>query len=166
MHGCRDIILRWEKWRIGYNLILLIEGIWILREHLLAAFTDFWIFIIIFAMIANICFCFGPLFQICMMKLLSFFTKDRSKLCFNVLSYTFFYLGLGFSMWLVWIMSLSGLTQLGGSVYYVYTTEFKDKTLAFLHFYTWAALLSLTLIILYRIIRNKRERRDHYNQHF
>ena len=149
----KAVFLRWEKWRIGYNLILLVEGLWVLREHLVSAFLRFGHFMILFAIVANVCYCLGPLLEICITTLLgSRADRPRYQSFLAGLRHFLFSVGLAFSMWWVWMWSLRGLGKLGGSVHYVYTTEFKDQTLDFLSFLALGFGLYLASIILFRSI--------------
>jgi hypothetical protein len=107
MNGSKnEIFLFWEKLRIGFNLILLFEAIWFLREYLVSAFASLWDRMALIAIAANVCYFLGPLTEICVRKILGVNvdpTRHRSHLM--VLRAFLFSVGLGFSMWLVWDMA-------------------------------------------------------------
>jgi hypothetical protein len=149
----KGIVRSWEKRRLVYNLVLLVEGLWVLREHLAAAMTQFWGFMVLFAIAANVCYCLGPYLEICVRSFLGP-RADRThyQSFFAVLRYFLFWVGLLFSMWWVWMWSLRGLDHLGGSVHYIYRTEFRDQTLAFVSFLALAFALYLALSFLFRLI--------------
>ncbi len=110
----RMILLRWEKWRIAYNLILLVEGLWLLREHLVAAFAGFfWPFMVFFAVGANVCYFCGPLLEIYVHALLDSNTaRTRYHPLLAYLFYFLFAIGLLLSMWLDYMWAIRGLGKL------------------------------------------------------
>jgi hypothetical protein len=150
----KAILLRWEKWRIEYNLILLIEGLWVLREHLAVAFTRHWDHMFLLVIAANVCYCLGPLIEICVWTLLGLRAdRTRYQSFLVALRYFLFSVGLVFSMLLVWDVGLTALVgYLGGSAYYIYKNEFKDKILDFISFLALGFSMYLALIILFRLI--------------
>lgn len=110
MNGSEKAILfRWEKWRIGYNLILLAEGSWLLRKHVVAAFTGHLHIIVLFAVAANVCYFLGPLLEICASGVLgSRANRTHYKPFLAGLRYFLFWVGLAFSMSWVLVLSLRG----------------------------------------------------------
>jgi hypothetical protein len=113
MSGSKEaIFLRWEKWRIGYNLILLVEGLWLLREYLAVAFTEYRRSLFLIAIAANVCYCLGPLLEICVRTLLrSHASRARYQSFLAVFFYFLFAAGLLFSMWWVWVSAVIAPAQ-------------------------------------------------------
>jgi hypothetical protein len=118
MNVSKEVILRWEKWRIGYNLMLLAEGLWLLREHLAAAFTQFWLPMGLFAIAANVCYCLGPWLEISL-RVLGGLRAHRTRYQPFLMGFPYFlfWVGLAFSTWWVWMWAHLGVGYLGGSVY-------------------------------------------------
>ena len=108
----KAIILRWEKWRIAYNLILLVEALWFFREHLTPLFTQYTNTVVLFALGANICYCLGPLSEICVRALWRLGSdRTRYQPFLKGLFYFTFSVGLLFSMWWVWMWTLRGVPK-------------------------------------------------------
>lgn len=108
------ILLRWEKLRIAYNLILLIEALLLLWEYFAVAIAN-WRFIVLFAFAANVCYCAGPLIEICLWTLLgSPIDQTRYHSFLRFLPYFLFCVGLGLSMFIVFVITIVGSEYLGG----------------------------------------------------
>ena len=104
--GAKQIAQRWEELRIVYNIVLLGEGLWALREHLAPAFARFWFVMLLFALAANALYCLGPLLEISVDALLVRRIKRSRYLIFLVgLRGLVFLAGLLFAMWYVWTWS-------------------------------------------------------------
>lgn len=107
--------LRWEKWRIGYNLVLLVEGLWLLWEHLAVALVD-WHFMVVFAVTANVFYSLGPLIELWVWALWSSCTdQTRYRSVLAGLPYFLFLVGLGFSMLLVFSVVIQSSEYLNGT---------------------------------------------------
>ena len=111
----KRILLRWEKWRIGYSLILLVESVWLLWEHLAVALAD-WRLMVLFAVAANVCFCLGPFIEI---RARAYWSPriDRTRAGWFLagLLHFLFWAGLAFSMLLVYIVAIQGSEYLAGT---------------------------------------------------
>jgi hypothetical protein len=108
---------RWEKWRIGYNLILLVESLWLLRERLAVVFADslFMRFVVSSVIAANVCYCLGPLIEMRVWTLWGSRTdRTRYRSFLAGLPYFLFWMGLGFSMLLVYILVIHSCDYLDG----------------------------------------------------
>lgn len=125
------IFLRWEKLRIGYNLILLVEGVWLLREYLAAAFTRFRLIMVLFAIAANVCYFLGPMLEICVRTLLgSRADRPRYQSFLVGLRYFLFSVGLLFSMWWALMWAHRGLDHLHDARYSLRSVQKCIRTLS------------------------------------
>jgi len=111
------MFLRWEKWRIGYNIVLLAESLWLLREHLAVASADrlFVGFVVLSAVAANVCYCLGPLIEICAWALWgSRADRPHYRLLLAGLPCLLFWVGLAFSMLVVYSLVIQSSEYLDG----------------------------------------------------
>ena len=106
----KEILLHWEKRRIAYNLILLIEGLILLWGHYETAFSNYWRLIVIFVIAANVCYCLGPLLEIVVRALMgSRVSQTKYQSFLAGLRHFLFLPGLLFSMWWIWMWVLRGM---------------------------------------------------------
>lgn len=107
----------WEKLRIIYNVVLLAEGLlclWYLRYlavksgHLCVNVfgTRIWMMIIVFGVLANAFYCFGPLAEVFLITI----SKRRFARAKNFL----FAAGLLFSMFIIFAFAIRGYTHISG----------------------------------------------------
>jgi hypothetical protein len=113
----KAVWLGWEKLRILYNAILLVEGLiglWFLR-HLGEKVghrcpnvfgSHVWITIIIFAALANALYCLGPLAEISLVDLRVRWSRRERRLLFAA--------GLLFSMLIILAFAIRGYTHISG----------------------------------------------------
>ena len=109
--------LAWERLRIFYNVILLVEGLLCLEYlrylavksgHLCANIfgTRIWLMIIVFGVLANAFYCFGPLAEVFLITISKHrFARARSLL---------FAAGLLFSMFIIYAFAMRGYTHISG----------------------------------------------------
>ena len=111
--GRRAVVLWWEKLRFVYNLILLVEGLFLLGEDFVSAFARFWMlmtmYAIMFAIVANACYCLGPLFEICFQFLLKRRVGRARYLLFSV--GLLFSVEVLYSMWRAGVWALQNLPK-------------------------------------------------------
>ena len=55
----KEIALRWETLRVAYNLILVVETLWLLRKSLADVFAANWTLIVTAGALANALFALG-----------------------------------------------------------------------------------------------------------
>ena len=111
----RAALLSWEKLRIAYNVILLVEGLIGLAflrllekysGHVCAALFGVWGMIIVFGIVANMLYCLGPAAEVCAAVI--FGRRIRRA------RYLLFAAGLVFSMGLILALAMRGATHIGG----------------------------------------------------
>ncbi len=96
--------LTWEMLRVVYNLVLLAEGLWILRKVLAPVFLDGpGVLILLFGVVANAFYCLGPLLET--YAYVGFAERiGRAR-------YVLFATGLLFSMWFVFKWAMLAASQ-------------------------------------------------------
>lgn len=109
--------LAWEKLRVVYNALLLVEGLiglWTLRrlgeraDHLCPNVfgPGVWRFIILFGVVANVFYCVGPLVEA--------YTSVVLARRMNRGRYVLFVAGLLFSMYVILCLWMRGWGHIGG----------------------------------------------------